>query len=96
MAWTFPEGVPFDIRTKTEYFSNARLVEVDSEHLTIDFESKANVILRAQIQIEDIESLYSRAPIEEEIRHAGQESRDAELHGHVQSRRPPSGDVSVA
>ena len=93
MAWKFPDGLPFDIRTKDDYFSNARLVEADPEHVTVDYESKGNIILRAQIEVEGITSLVYRAPIEEEIRHASEIRQTATVHGDV--REEPGGGTGL-
>lgn len=65
MAWSFPDEAPFDMAVGTDSFMGCRLIALDGEHLTFEFEEKCNQgryqRQRGQVKLEDVKAIWEDA-----------------------------------
>jgi hypothetical protein len=63
MPWHFPDDRPFDLECEHVYLSACRLVEHDSDTVTVDFEGKCGTRLRGQVGLDQVRGVFSVPPI---------------------------------
>ena len=76
MAWTFPDDAPFDMVVGSDSFFGCKLVALDDEHLTFDYEQKGQqgryYAQRGQVKLEDVKAIYTDAIVARLRDHAPQ------------------------